>query len=603
MTKRIILRQSLLSITLFVILTTAARAQGQADGLRVDYTVKVANVEAHLFHVTADIKNIKEPRLDLSLPVWTPGWYTIENYAKNILRFHITDGAGNRLPHQMTRKQTWRVETKGLDRIKAEFDYRADVLALNQAKITRDFAFFTGTQLFLMAEGHRKSPSTVRFDVPEGWKIVTALKETSDPMVYSASDYDTLVDSTTELGNFDLTRFEFEGKPHYFVATPAGTFSKEKAERFTEILKKIAAAQRSIFDELPYEKFVYYYFFARPESNAGGALEHANSFVAFAPPGNVATPEMLMGTAAHEFFHVWNVKRIRPAEMWPYDYSAENYTPSLWVSEGFTNYYTNVSLYRAGLRTREQFLQGVSGAISGVENNRARDYVSPADASTSTWLGYDTPVAFGISYYTQGQNLGALLDLSLIADTGGKHGLDDLFRTLYKDFYHKGKGFTTEDLIAVIRGLTKKDYTDFFRNYIVGVNVPPYDAILGRAGYALEKTGDKDADLGFDYSVTGDGNVEVTRVHPNSGAVAAGLVPGDVILKIDGKEISRANRPDLKPDRNINLTIKRGGQEKSIDMKVGSRGVIGYKIIELTQATAEQLKVRERWLQTTTNSR
>ena len=598
MTKRIILRHSLLSIALFVMLTAAARAQGQSDDLRIDYTVKVASVEARLFHVTAEIKNIKEPRLDLSLPVWTPGWYTIENYAKNILRFHITDGAGNRLPHQMTRKQTWRVETKGLNRIKAEFDYRADVLALNQAKIARDFAFFTGTQLFLMAEGHRKNPSTVRFDLPQGWKIVTALKETSDPMVYSASDYDTLVDSTTELGNFDLTRFEFEGKPHYFVATPAGAFSKEKAERFTEILKKIAATQRAIFDELPYEKFVYYYFFARPESNAGGALEHANSFVAFAPPGNIATPEMLMGTAAHEFFHVWNVKRIRPAEMWPYDYSSENYTPSLWVSEGFTNYYTNVSLYRAGLRTREQFLQNVAGAISGVENNPARGYISPADASVSTWLGYDTPVAFGISYYTQGQNLGALLDLSLISDTGGKYGLDDVFRTLYKDFYHKGKGFSTEELIAVIRGLSKKDYTDFFRNYIQGVNVPPYDAILGRAGYRLEKTGDKDVDLGFEYSVTGDGNVEVTRVYPNSGAGAAGLVPGDVILKIDGKEISRANRPDLKPDHNINLTIKRGGQEKSLDMKVGSRGVVGYSIAEVAQPTADQLKVRERWLRT-----
>ncbi|HET8674219.1 MAG TPA: PDZ domain-containing protein [Blastocatellia bacterium] len=599
MPKRIILHHTLLSITLFVMLAAAARAQGQTDDIRIDYTVKVASVEARLFHVTADIKNIKAPRLDLSLPVWTPGWYTIENYAKNILRFHITDGTGNRLAHHMTRNQTWRVETRGLNRIKAEFDYRADVLALNQAKITQDFAFFTGTQLFLMAEGHRKNPCTVRFDVPQGWKIVTSLKDSSDPLVYTASDYDTLVDSTTELGNFDLTRFEFEGKPHYFVATPAGAFSKEKAERFTEILKKIAAAQRAIFADLPYEKFVYFYFFARPESNAGGALEHANSFVAFAPPGNIATPEMLMETAAHEFFHVWNVKRIRPAEMWPYDYSGENYSPSLWLSEGFTNYYTNVSLYRAGLRTREQFLQGVSGAISGVENNPARDYISPADASTSTWLGYDTPVAFGISYYTQGQNLGALLDLLLIADTGGKYGLDDVFRALYKDFYHKGKGFSTEDLIVVIQQLAKKDYTDFFRNYIQGVNVPPYDAILGRAGYRLEKAGEKEDDLGFEASFSGDGMAQVTRVSPNSGAATAGLLPGDVILKVDGKEVGRANPPDVKPDQKINLTIRRGGQEKSVDMVVGSRGVVSYGIAEVAQPTADLLKVRERWLRVT----
>lgn len=530
MMKRIILRHSLLSITFFVILTAAARAQGQPDQLRIDYTIKVASVEGNLFHVTADIKNIKEPRLNISLPVWTPGWYTIENYAKNILRFHITDAEGKRLDHQMTRKQTWQVATKGLNRIKAEFDYRATVLALNQAKIATDFAFFTGTQLFLLAEGHRKSPSTIRFEAPQNWKVVTSLKDTSDPNTFTAPDYDTLVDSTTELGNFDLTRFEFEGKPHYFVATPAGAFSKEKTERFTEMLKKIAAAQRAIFGDLPYEKFVYYYFFARAESNAGGALEHANSFVAFAPPGNFATPEMLMGTAAHEFFHVWNVKRIRPAEMWPYDYSSENYTPLLWVSEGFTNYYTNVSLYRAGLRTREQFLQSVAGAMSGVENNPARDYISPADASVSTWLGYDTPVAFGISYYTQGQNLGALLDLSLIADTGGKFGLDDVFRALYKDFYHKGKGFSTEELIAVIDRLSKRDYTDFFRSYIQGVKVPPYDAIFEKAGYRLEKSSNKDG----------------------------------------------------------------------ADTNDDSRRAVSYKIEEVAQPTAEQLKVRERWLRTST---
>ena len=596
MMKRIILRHSLLSLTLFVILTAAGSVQGQTEELRIDYTVKVASVENNLFHVTADIKNIKESRLDLSLPVWTPGWYTIENYAKNILRFQITDATGNRLQHQMTRKQTWGVETKGINRIKVEFDYRADVLALNQARLTKDFGFFTGTQFFLMAEGHRKNPCTVRFEVPQGWKIITALKETSDPLVFTAADYDTLVDSPTEIGNFDLTQFEFEGKPHYFVATPAGTFSKEKTERFTEMLKKIAGAERAIFGELPYEKYVYYYFFARPESNAGGALEHSNSFVAFAPPGQFATPEMLMGTAAHEFFHVWNVKRIRPAEMWPYDYSRENYTPLLWVSEGFTNYYTNVSLLRAGLRSREQFLQTVQGAIAGVENNSARNYISPADSSTSTWLGYDTPVAFGISYYTQGQNLGALLDLSLIADTNGKAGLDAVMSTLYKDFYLKGKGFSTEDLIAVIQKLSKRDYTDFFSNYIRGVKVPPYDAILGRAGYRLEQSGDKEGDLGFDYSVIGDGNVEVTRVRTGSGAEAAGLVPGDVILKVDDKEISRANRPSFKPDQDIKLTVKRQAEEKVINMKVGTRGVSSYSIVEVANPTPEQMRVRERWL-------
>ena len=170
-------------------------ASAQAPQFSVDYTVKVASTADHLFHITADFKNIDQPTLDLSLPTWTPGWYTIENYAKNILRFRITDSAGKSLPLGMTRKQTWRVDTRGLKEIKAEFDYDAEILALNQAKITDTFAFFTGTQLFLLPEGHRSRPSVVRFDVPNGWKIASGLDETTDPTVFTAPDYDTLVDS------------------------------------------------------------------------------------------------------------------------------------------------------------------------------------------------------------------------------------------------------------------------------------------------------------------------------------------------------------------------------------------------------------------------
>src|SRR6185503_2885337 len=225
---------------------------------------------------------------------------------------------------------------------------------------------------FLMAEGHRNDPSTVRFEIPDGWKIISALKETNDPKTFIASDYDTLVDAPTEMGSFDVTRFEVAGKPHYFVATPAGRFSKEKAEKFTEMMAKTALSERDIFGEFPYEKYIHFYFFARPESNAGCALEHLNSFVAFGPPSaEFATPDMLSGTASHEYFHLWNVKRIRPIEMWPYDYSRENETPLLWVSEGFTSYYASLTLYRAGLRDARSFLGDVA-RIEEVEGHEAR---------------------------------------------------------------------------------------------------------------------------------------------------------------------------------------------------------------------------------------
>src|SRR5262245_57893880 len=158
------------------------RAAATADPLRIQYTVAVASVEAQLFHVTTQISGINQDSLDLALPVWTPGWYTIENYYKNVLRFTATDAKGARLQPVMTRKQTWRLETRGVSSIKVDFDYRAAVLALNQAKITTDFAFFTGTELYLEPVGHRSASSTIKFQMPEGWQIVSALKETSDPM-------------------------------------------------------------------------------------------------------------------------------------------------------------------------------------------------------------------------------------------------------------------------------------------------------------------------------------------------------------------------------------------------------------------------------------
>ena len=580
-------------IFLLVFLFSQAISAQKAN-LQIDYTVSLTNPETRQFHVTTDIKNIRQPRLNLSLPTWTPGWYTIENYARNILRFRITDAGGKTLPHTMSRKQTWSVDTRNLSEIKVEFDYRAETLALNQAKITKDFAFFTGTELFLEPEGFRQNPINVHFAIPQNWKLITALKETADPMTFTASDYDTLVDAPVEMGNFDVARFDVEGKPHYFVATPAGAFSAEKTRRFTDLLAKAARVESQIFGGLPYEKYVYFYFFLPPESNASGALEHLNSHVSFAPAGNVADPQRMIGTAAHEFFHLWNVKRIRPAEMFPYDYSRENETPLLWVSEGFTNYYSNVAIYRAGIISEREFLDRAGNAITGIENNEARNYVSPADASVSTWLGYDTPVAFGISYYTQGQNLAALLDLSIRRDTNAQFGLDDVMRALFNNFYKRGRGFTTEDMIGVINNLTKKDYHDFYNRYVFGTEIPNYDEIYGYAGYRADKKTQQAPVLGFGSRFRS-GGIYVNSIEPNSPASKAGLQVGDVITKINGEDPQRAAFGEFA-GKTINLTVGRGTQERQVSMNVGSRDQTAYVISELPQPTAQQLKIRQAWL-------
>ena len=566
----------------------------QKSRLQIEYTVALTAPASQQFHVTTLIKNINQPELVLSLPTWTPGWYTVENYFKNVLRFRITDTSGKILPHVMSKKQTWNVDTRGIRELKIEYDYRATILALNQAKITKDFAFFTGTELFLQAEGHREEPATVHFQIPSGWKIISALKETNDPMTFTAADYDTLVDAPTEMGNFDVTPFEVEGKPHFFVASPAGVFNAEKSRQFVDMMAKIVKADSAIFGGLPYEKYLMFYFFTSPESNAGGALEHLNSFVSFARGANAANPKRLMGTAAHEYFHLWNVKRIRPAEMWPYDYSRENETPLLWVSEGFTNYYGQMARYRAGLQTTESFLQSVADAASGVENTDARNYISPAEASVSTWAGYDTPVAFGISYYTQGQNLGALLDLSIRNDSDGRASLDDVMRALFDDHYKKGNGFTTEDMISIINRITKKDYHDFYQHYVFGTDVPDYDRIFSYAGYKVEKKSDTVPDLGF-FGRFRNGGFTVNAVEPNSGAAAAGLRGGDIITKINGQSAIGFPMGSLA-GQTAKFTVSHAGSETELAVKIGSRSVTGYKLVDAGNLTEMQKRIRDGWL-------
>jgi predicted metalloprotease with PDZ domain len=589
-----IFNRSVSAAAVLVLLTFSYSAFAQKGKLDINYTVSLTDVAKQEFHVTTDIKNINQPTLDLALPTWAPGWYTVENYFKNVLRFRITDANGKVLPLRMIRKQTWSLDTKGIKQIRVDYDYSATVLGLNQAKIATDFAFFTGIELFLEPLGHRTDPSTVKFNIPAGWKLLSALKDTSDPTVFTAADYDVLVDAPVLMGKFDVTQFEVEGKPHYFAAAPAGVFNAEKSKKFTEILGNTIKAESQIFGGLPYEKYIAFYFFMPAQSNASGALEHLNSYVAFAPGGERSTPEGIIGTGAHEFFHCWNVKRIRPAEMWPYDYSRENETPLLWVSEGFTNYYGVVGTYRGGVTSKENFLSRVADAAAGIENSEARKFISPANSSVSTWAGYDTPTAFGISYYTQGQNLAALLDLSIRNDTEGRSSLDDVMRSLYNDHYKKGRGFTTADMIGIVNRLTKKDYNDFYNRYVFGTEVPDYDKIFGYAGYTLVKKTDATPDFGFAIRPR-NGGLAINGVETGGAAANAGLKVGDVILKINGDSPFGADFGKLA-GKEIKLTVNRNGVESEMPMKVGSRDYIAYNLVETMGATPQQIKIREGWL-------
>lgn len=591
--------------------TPNARAQDEPQPLSVEYVVEVADTALRLFHVTAKFGNLRQPYLDVALPVWTPGVYEPKNYAVNVTRFTARDGSGARLRAPKVQPSAWRIETGGIDLVTVEFDYSSTDLASSGAGITGELAFFTGTQLFLEPVGHRAAPSTVQFLVPAGWKIASALRESADSSVFAAANYDELVDAPTILGSFDLTRFEAEGKPHFVVTAPAGAECASNLPELVETLPKIIAAQRSIFGSLPYEKYVLFCV----ANLAGASLEHGNSYV---------TGWLNPVNAAHEMFHLWNVKRIRPAEMWPYDYSRVNPGPSLWVSEGVTSYYEAMIAYRTGIGASDapaegagpevspplkdaerELLDHLAYRISQVESNPERHHVSPSDASLSDGLGYG---AVGPSYYHTGELLGLVLDLSILHDTQGRRGLDDVMCSLYKDYYERGKGFTADDMIAVVSANAGRNYTEFFARYVTGTEVPPYDSILGFAGYRVSRSRRTLGFLGVTARSTADGRRVYRLPRPATPATLAGILVGDEILAIDDVPIHQVPLANLfgrnwiggrlpgRAGERIVLTVRRGDTQRKVPVTLGSVEQVVFTIERDPAATPPQLAIRTAWL-------
>jgi predicted metalloprotease with PDZ domain len=547
-----------------------------------------------LFHVTAAFSNLRQPTLDVALPVWTPGVYTVRDYASNVLRFRVRDSAGASLRAVKVDRSRWRITTAGKASVIVEFDYVAQDPSWNSAGITDRYALFTGTQIFLEPIGHRDIPSTVRFVVPTGWKVVSALRETADSTRYTAANFDELVDAPTVLGSFDVTRFEAEGKPHFMVQVPAASADcTGDMARQIETHTKIIAASRALFGTLPYDRYI---FFCVPDQN-GESIEHANSNLAAGWDGG--------GNAAHEFFHLWNVKRIRPAEMWPYDYSRATPGPSLWVSEGLTFYYQWKLAYRAGLEGfgEPRFRAWLAGRIAQVERIPDDLAVSPSDGS----FGQD-PSAFSMG----GELVGALLDLSILHDTQGRRGLDDVMRALYAEHYLKGRGFTPDDMIHTVSTVAGRDYHDFFARFVTGTEKPPFDSVFAFAGYRLSRT-DRTRDgyiKGFGVAnKTPGGRLVRMMADPRTVIDRADIQVGDLIVAVDSVPIDQVALANLAgpnwlggrlvgraSGERVVLSVLRRGTQMEIPVVLGRTDDTVVQMTSDSTATPQALAIRAAWL-------
>ena len=521
----------LATVVVLLLLPLALRAQ-------VVYRVSVGTAAAeHAFLVRAEFPvPAGRDTLLLSLPAWSPGSYEIQDYARYVHGFGASTPDGQSLFWDKLDKDTWRIATHGAKRVAVRFLTDPDSLALELSRAGPDFAYFNGTNLFLYPVGAGLDfAADVYIDVPDGWRITTGLTATGESGHFRAASYHDLVDSPTFLGRFALDSVTVDSRPIRFAIWPDSDLTPALWDTVADVLRRIATEQNRIMGGPPYDGYTVLVLAPPVEMDWAGGLEHRNSQLDAISIGFFASDrrrgvlgEFTRPLLSHEFFHLWNVKRARPAEMWPYDYARAQYTPLLWWSEGVTDYYGDVTLARSRLWTLDQFVAGMGANVAQVEN--AAEIVSAEDASIDTWI---KPVWVDEAqyYYPKGALLGLMLDIRIREATGNVHSLDDVMRQLLADSWGRARGFTTQDLLGIVR-TWYPGVDDFYRSYVQGREPLPYAEVLPRGGIAVDQQESKVPVVGVSSEKDQDGGALVASVAPGSLADAVGLQSGDVLLKV-----------------------------------------------------------------------
>ena len=470
----------------------------------------------------------------LSIPAWTPGAYEISNFARWVSGFSAT--AGERaLLWDKADPDTWRIRPTGAGRVTVRFDYLADTLDNAMAWSRPNFLLFNGTNLFPYADGRGfYFPATVSLQAPPEWLVATSMKPAGSPRTWTERNYHDLVDMPFFVGRFDFDSSTINGKVTRLATYPAGSLTGDTRKAFWDQVGKAIPAMAAVFQETPWDTYTVMMIF---DSSYGGgsALEHQSSHVGVYNPMMIGTP-LLASITAHEIFHAWNVKRLRPADMVPYEYDRAEPTPWLWVSEGITDYYADLALVRGGIVDSAIFMGLTAEKIQTVAEAPP---TALEDASVSTWI-HPTDGS-GYVYYPKGSLAGLLLDISIRDVTDNRRSLDDVMRELYRTTYKAGRGFTGTDWWGTVsRAAGGRPFADFNARYVDGRDPYPYDAMLALAGLRLAADTIREPRLGLGGAADS-GGVRITAVQPGSAAEAAGVRVGDILLALGDVAISDPN--------------------------------------------------------------
>jgi predicted metalloprotease with PDZ domain len=589
----------------FVFLLSARPAAGT-----VGYKISLKDPEQHVFQVSMTIPR-PAPETRLAMPAWN-ALYQVRDFAyrmRNVQVFSLPDSGapGENLPVRKLDKQTWEIVGGGknagvVSSLMVRYSISWDDAGPFNSQLNTRHAFVNFAEVLLYVPDRRSEEITVEFDdLPASWRAIAELPAGTTPNSFSAASYDTLVDAPAEIGKFEEFGFD-EGGAHFRVVVDAKEWRRDRLENY---LRHITAYELQLMGGPPFHQYTFFFHIGPYSESGAGGMEHADCTAI-----GSSSIESAITTAAHEFFHAWNVKRIRPQTLEPVDFTKEQYTRALWFAEGVTNTYASYTLERSGIWPKERFYADLAAQISELDSRPAHRWQSVEESSLDAWLEkydeYRQPER-SISYYNKGQIVGEMLDLVIRNATDGHKSLDAVMTRMNQAYAKQGKYYDdTNGVRAVAEEVTGMGLDDFFRRYVIGTDEIPYDKFLGPVGLELKVELHKIADLGFWTAGgrAGGSTVAVSQVVPGSGAEAAGLLAGDVLLELNGETVPAFLSGWVRqhaPGEIVKLRVHRDGKVLDLSFALGSNETKKYSISEVAHATDTQKRIREGWLRGTVN--
>jgi len=602
--------------TLFVApVSTGVPAPGAFN--RIVYTLAMTRPTTHLFEVNIALETSSSSgpsSVELQMPLWQPGRYSNADFAKNVQEFSVTAGS-ERLPFEKIDAHTWRVQTGGRRSLNVAYKVFGNDLSGTYAQLDGTHGNFNGGEIFMYVVGRKQNPVELRIQPPPGWRAINGRSKTVDQTEWEYPNYELLIDSPTEIGpDWTLDEFTAGGKTYRVVVHSRGSEGGQRPNLIRD-LQKIVGAEVEMWGPPEFDRYTFIYHFANDNRSFDG-MEHLES-TQIINGGNLGDPgvfERILEDSAHEFFHVWNVKRLRPVELGPWDWTRPANTKSLWIAEGLTQYYGNLMMRRSGLWDDSRYLSELEESLDFVENSPGTRLMSAVDASLaapfidSAAHRQETNLSnTSITYYLKGELIGLVMDLTIRGRSKGTRSLDDVFRQLYDDFYVKGgngsyylkgKGYTQKDFVRALSRVSGTDMQKFYDRHISGVEPLPYDAALGVVGLRLSKTSNEPVSTGIVMQRTG--ALRLAALPTAGFAARSGLQQGDLLLSIGGANVSRANWQEAleryRPGDRVKVQVERYGRMVDVELEIGEPDSFSYRLEDLPDVSVEARRIRSAWL-------